>query len=751
MANAIKKISVQRGYDVTRYALNCFGGAGGQHACMVADSLGMTRVLIHPFSSLLSAYGMGLADIRATREQAIELPFGPKSLAAIKRIGASLGKTVKSEVAGQGVPVGKIKVFVRAHIRYAGTDTALVVAAGALPAMQRAFEKAHKARFGFIDRAKQIVVEAVSVEAVGGGAKFSEKAAKRGRGKLPRPSRRTQFYSGGQWHKANVYTRDQLKPGSRVKGAAIIIEPHQTIVIEPGWQAALTAKNHLVLTRTVALKRTHAIGTHADPIMLEVFNNLFMSIAEQMGVSLQNTAYSVNIKERLDFSCAVFAHDGTLVANAPHMPVHLGSMDRSVETIIRDNKGKIAPGDVYAINAPYNGGTHLPDITVCTPVFDDKKKKILFWVASRGHHADVGGISPGSMSPNATTIEQEGVYMDNFKLVDRGRFREKELMAALTGAKYPARNPVQNINDIKAQIAANEKGVAELRKMVVHFTMPVVQAYMQHVQDNAAESVRRVIDRLHDAEFSYEMDQGTVIKVKITVDKKKREATVDFTGTSPQQPTNFNAPEPVTRAAVLYVFRVMVDDDIPMNAGCLRPINIVVPPKSMLTPEYPAAVVAGNVETSQAVTNCLFGALGALAAAQGTMNNLNFGNAKYQYYETICSGSPAGPRLQRHRRRAHAHDQYAADRSGSAGVPLSGGAGGFPHPHRLRRQGQMARRRRHPPHHPLPGKDGMHDFVRPPPRAAVWPGGRRSRARSARTGRAARTAAWSACKAATTP
>jgi 5-oxoprolinase (ATP-hydrolysing) len=643
MANAIKKISVQRGYDVTRYALNCFGGAGGQHACLVADSLGMTRVLIHPFSSLLSAYGMGLADIRATRQQAIELPFGDKALAAIKRIGTALGRVVKAEVAGQGVTAGKIKIFVRAHIRYAGTDTALVGGAGALPAMQRAFEKAHKARFGFIDRSKQMVVEAVSVEAVGGGAKFSEKTVKRARGKLPAPARRTNFFSAGEWHKANVFTRSQLKPGATVKGAAIIVEPHQTIVVEPGWQAELSAKNHLVLTRAKKLKRTHAIGTHADPIMLEVFNNLFMSIAEQMGVSLQNTAYSVNIKERLDFSCAVFSHDGTLVANAPHMPVHLGSMDRSVETIIRDNTGKIAPGDVYAINAPYNGGTHLPDITVCTPVFDDRKKKILFWVASRGHHADVGGISPGSMSPNATTIEQEGVYMDNFKLVERGRFREAALMAALTGAKYPARNPVQNINDIKAQIAANEKGVAELRKMVVHFTMPVVQAYMQHVQDNAAESVRRVIDRLHDSEFSYEMDQGTVIKVKISVDKSRREATVDFTGTSPQQPTNFNAPEPVTRAAVLYVFRVMVDDDIPMNAGCLRPINIVIPAHSMLTPEYPAAVVAGNVETSQAITNCLFGALGALAAAQGTMNNLNFGNARYQYYETICSGSPAGP------------------------------------------------------------------------------------------------------------
>jgi len=653
MANAIKKISVQRGYDVTHYALNCFGGAGGQHACLVADALGMTRVLIHPFSSLLSAYGMGLADIRATREQAIELPFGAKARTAVERIAARLGKTARAEVEGQGVPDGKIKVIVRAHIRYAGTDTALVIDAGKLAGarvavadlkkMQSSFERAHKARFGFIDRNKQLVIEAVSVEAVGGGAKFKESAGSRTRKALPEPAKRTRFFSQGEWHDAAVYTREQLRPGQKVAGAAIIIEPHQTVVVEPGWQAELTAKNHLVLARVVPLERTHAIGTEADPVMLEVFNNLFMSIAEQMGVSLQNTAYSVNIKERLDFSCAVFSAEGALVANAPHMPVHLGSMDRAVETIIRENEGRIAPGDVYAINAPYNGGTHLPDITVCTPVFDDKKHKILFWVASRGHHADVGGISPGSMSPNATTIEEEGVLFDNFKLVDRGRFREKELTEALTGAKYPARNPVQNINDIKAQIAANEKGVAELRKMVEQFTLPVVEAYMRHVQDNAAESVRRVIDRLHDSSFEYEMDQGTWIKVKITVDKEKRKARVDFTGTSPQQPTNFNAPEPVTRAAVLYVFRVMVDDEIPMNAGCLRPIDIVIPKRSMLSPEYPAAVVAGNVETSQAVTDTLFGALGSLAAAQGTMNNLNFGNKKYQYYETICSGSPAGP------------------------------------------------------------------------------------------------------------
>jgi 5-oxoprolinase (ATP-hydrolysing) len=654
MANAIKKISVQRGYDVTRYALNCFGGAGGQHACLVADALGMTKVLIHPFSSLLSAYGMGLADIRATRQQAIEEPLGDQALASIETIGRRLGEDARREVVGQGVAADNVTILVRAHVRYAGTDTALVVPAfsGAadqrtvgpsLEALKAAFETAHRARFGFVDETKTLVVEAVSVEAIGGGAKFSEPTFTITTAPLPIPAQRTNFYSSGAWHDASVYTRDQLAPGHKVAGPAIIVEPHQTVVVEDGWQAEVTAKNHLVLARIVPLARSHAIGTKADPIMLEIFNNLFMSIAEQMGVALQNTAYSVNIKERLDFSCAVFAHDGTLVANAPHMPVHLGSMDRAVETIIRENAGRIRPGDVYAINAPYNGGTHLPDITVCTPVFDDDARDILFWVASRGHHADVGGISPGSMSPNATTIEEEGVYIDNFKLVDRGRFRGKELHALLTGARYPARNPVQNINDLKAQIAANEKGVQELRKMTAQFTLPVVQAYMQHVQDNAAESVRRVIDRLHDSEFAYEMDQGTVIKVRITVDKGKREATVDFTGTSPPQPTNFNAPEPVTRAAVLYVFRVMVDDDIPMNAGCLRPINIVIPKHSMLSPEYPAAVVAGNVEVSQAVTDTLFGALGALAAAQGTMNNLNFGNARHQYYETICSGSPAGP------------------------------------------------------------------------------------------------------------
>jgi 5-oxoprolinase (ATP-hydrolysing) len=651
MANAIKKISVQRGYDVTRYALNSFGGAGGQHACLVADALGMTTVLIHPFSSLLSAYGMGLADIRATRQQAIEESFGDGARASIGAIGKRLGAQARDEVVGQGIPAPAVTVQLSAHLRYAGTDTALAVNAGMLSAaelatlseMKSSFEAAHMARFGFIDQTKELVVEAVSVEAVGGSTKFAEPVLPPASGPLPAPECMTRFYSGGAWHEAAVFTRRQLARGHKVSGPAIVIEPHQTIVVEDGWQAEIRDRNHLVLVRVVALKRRSAIGTAADPVMLEIFNNLIMSIAEQMGVALQNTAYSVNIKERLDFSCAVFDGTGALIANAPHMPVHLGSMDRAVETVIRENAGAIAPGDVYAINAPYNGGTHLPDITVCTPVFDDDGARILFWVASRGHHADIGGVSPGSMSPNATTIEQEGVYIDKLKLVDRGRFCEAELSALLTGAKYPARNPRQNVNDLKAQIAANQKGANELRKMVAQFGLPVVEAYMRHVQDNAAESVRRVIDRLHDCEFAYEMDQGTWIKVRISVDKRKREATVDFTGTSPQQPSNFNAPEPVTRAAVLYVFRVMVDDDIPMNAGCLEPIRIVIPERSMLSPEYPAAVVAGNVETSQAVTNCLFGALGAMAAAQGTMNNLNFGNEKYQYYETICSGSPAGP------------------------------------------------------------------------------------------------------------
>ena len=643
MAEAIKTISVARGYDVTRYALNSFGGAGGQHACDVADALAITTILIHPLSSLLSAYGMGLADIRAQRAQGVEEPLDAGALARVGLIADALADAAVAEVEGQGVEREAITVHRRAHLRYAGSDTPIEVALGSPAGIRRAFERAHKQRFGFIDRAKALVIEAVSAEAVGGGARFAERTLGVGKGGRIVPVRVTRIFSRGTWRDANVYLRESLPIGASLDGPALVIDPHQTIVIEPGWRASITPKNHVVMRRVEPLPRREAIGSKADPVMLEIFNNLFMSIAEQMGVTLQNTAYSVNIKERLDFSCAVFDRHGRLVANAPHMPVHLGSMDRSVEAIIKENEGRIRAGDVYALNAPYNGGTHLPDITVCTPVFDESGTTILFWTASRGHHADIGGVAPGSMSPLATSIHEEGVYIDNFLLVERGRFRERELYELLASGPWPARNPLQNVNDLKAQIAANEKGVRELRRMVEAFSLETVEAYMGHVQDNADESVRRVIDRLVDSEASSVSDQGAVIKVRISVDKEKREATVDFTGTSPQQPDNFNAPEPVTRAAVLYVFRVMVDDDIPMNAGCLRPIRVILPEGSMLSPRYPAAVVAGNVEVSQAVTDTLFAALGELGSAQGTMNNLTFGDATYQYYETICSGAPAGP------------------------------------------------------------------------------------------------------------
>ncbi|MCP5071788.1 MAG: 5-oxoprolinase [Rhodobacteraceae bacterium] len=642
MANAIKTISVQRGYDVSGYALTCFGGAGGQHACAVADALGMKTVHVHPQSGILSAYGMGLANIRANRTQAIAKPLSDATLVQIAPTMDELVNIVRAEVEAQGVAESAQRTFPRLHLRYQGTDSPLEVDFADLRQMVTSFEDAHRARFGFIFEGKEIVVEALEVETVGGGAGINEPVTEATDHKRD-ADRYAGVFAGDEWHDAEVHSkRSELKPGLAIDGPALIVEPHQTIVIEPGWQGRVTERNHVVLSRVVPLPKSYAIGTDADPMMLEVFNNLFMSIAEQMGLTLQNTAYSVNIKERLDFSCAVFAADGSLVANAPHMPVHLGSMDRSVESIIAQNKGNMRPGDVFALNAPYNGGTHLPDITVVTPVFDDAGNDILFYTASRGHHADVGGTAPGSMTPLATTVDEEGVLFDNFHLVKQGAFQEAALLKLLTNHKYPCRNPHQNVADLKAQIAANEMGVAEMRKMVNNFGLEVVHAYMGHVQDNAEESVRRVLDALHDSEYETQTDQGATIRVRITVDKTQREATVDFTGTSDQQPTNFNAPEPVTRAAVLYAFRLMVQGDIPMNAGCLRPIRIIVPDGCMLKPSYPAAVVAGNVETSQHVTNTLLGALGSIANSQGTMNNLTFGNDTYQYYETICSGSPAG-------------------------------------------------------------------------------------------------------------
>ena len=658
MANAIKKISVQRGHDVTRYLLNCFGGAGGQHACLVADALGMTSILIHPLSGLLSAYGIGLARLFASRQQALVKPLGEDNRDAIMTLIDRLAEQVGKELEAQGVPDDAIDWRPILHLRYEGTDTALPVAFRdtSLSAALMAFEAAHKAQFGFISHDKPVIVEAISVEGLDGRS-VVETEAEHAVNISPRQTTRTRpLFTAGQWHEAGIFLREELQPGHYVVGPALIIEANQTVVVEPGWQADVTARNHILLKRREELVRSQAIGTHqADPVMLEVFNNLFMSIAEQMGVTLQNTAHSVNIKERLDFSCAVFDQSGALIANAPHMPVHLGSMDRSVETVIRLNAGQIRPGDVFALNAPYNGGTHLPDITVVTPVFAQETPSvesdpsstpaILFWVASRGHHADIGGTAPGSMTPLATTVEEEGVLIDNFRLVDQGRFCEKELISLLSEHPYPARNVAQNVADLKAQIAANEKGVAELHKMVGNFGLDVVEAYMGHVQDNAAESVARVITTLDDSEHRYLTDTGQMIRVAIRIDRDKRRATVDFTGTSPAEANNFNAPEPVTRAAVLYCFRVMAEGAIPMNAGCLRHVDIIIEDGSMLKPAYPRAVVAGNVETSQHVTNAIFAALGVLANAQGTMNNLTFGNDTYQYYETICSGSPAGYRL----------------------------------------------------------------------------------------------------------
>ena len=644
MANAIKKISVARGYDVTRYTLQCFGGAGGQHACLVADALGMNSVFVHPLAGVLSAYGMGLADQGVMREAAVEQPLADDALPAIRERLEALAAEARAEIQRQGASSGDVQVIRRAHVRYAGTDSALVVAFedGSVPAITAGFEAAYRRRFAFLMEGRGLIVEAVSVEAVAGGdAPVEPRVAAVAAAPAP-VTERVRMYSGGRWHDAALVVREGIRPGHRVDGPAIIAEKNATTVVEPGWQARVTELDHLVLQRVVARERRNAIGTNVDPVMLEVFNNLFMNIAEQMGLQLQNTAYSVNIKERLDFSCALFDADGNLIANAPHMPVHLGSMSESIKTVMRRNAGSTQPGDVFALNDPYHGGTHLPDITIVTPVFDDAGQHILFYVASRGHHADVGGTTPGSMPPFSTRVQEEGVQIDNFRLVERGRLREAEMIALLEGGEYPSRNPAQNIADMKAQIAANEKGVQELRRMVEQFGLDVVRAYMGHVQDNAEESVRRVITRLKDGRFTLPLDNGAQISVEIRVDAARRSARIDFTGTSAQLTNNFNAPTAVCMAAVLYVFRTLVGDDIPLNAGCLKPLEVIIPPHSMLNPDPPASVVAGNVETSTCITNALYGALGVMAAGQCTMNNFTFGNERHQYYETISGGSGAG-------------------------------------------------------------------------------------------------------------
>ncbi len=643
MANAIKHISVQRGHDVTEYTLCCFGGAAGQHACLVADALAMTRVFIHPFAGVLSAYGMGLADQAALKEKAVESTLGD---AALEPELEALAQAATQELVSQGVEEKGVRVLRRVHLKYEGTDTALIVAYATAEEMKKQFETAYQKQFSFLMPGKVLIVEAISVEALSSGvAPLSDRAfSKDGKGAIgDKPETIVRMFTGGQWHQTPLYRREKMVPGQKVDGPTIIAEANATTVVEPGWRAEVTKLDNLVLERVVPREKRVALGTRADPVMLEIFNNLFMSIAEQMGLRLQNTAYSVNIKERLDFSCALFDEAGNLIANAPHMPVHLGSMGESIKTVMRENAGRMKPGNVYMLNAPYNGGTHLPDVTVITPVFDEQGEDILFYVGSRGHHADIGGITPGSMPPDSKTVEEEGVLIDNFLLVEEGRLREKEAIALLRSGRYPVRNVQQNLADLQAQIAANEKGLQALREMVAHFGLDVVRAYMRHVQDNAEESVRRVIGVLKDGEFELPLDNGAVIRVKIRIGADRRSARIDFTGTSAQLPSNFNAPSAVSMAAVLYVFRTLVDDEIPLNAGCLKPLEVVIPQRSMLNPRYPAAVVAGNVETSQCATDALYGALGVLAASQGTMNNFTFGNDRYQYYETIAGGSGAGP------------------------------------------------------------------------------------------------------------
>jgi 5-oxoprolinase (ATP-hydrolysing) len=646
MANAIKQISVQRGYDVTQYTLACFGGAGGQHACLVADALGMTRVFIHPLAGVLSAYGMGLADVRAMRQRALELPLDTHALAACETAFADLAEASRGEVTAQRIDDSRITLCYKLHVKYDGTDTALEVDFDRdVATVVAQFESLYRTRYGFLMPNRALIVEAVAVEAIGSTQQAGDERwpLAEHASAAPAPITTTRIFTGGEWRETPVFDRDAMAPGAKIDGPAIIKERTGTTVVEPGWQLVVTRHNHMVAERTVALETRHAAGTQADPVLLEVFNNLFMSIAEQMGVTLANTSYSVNIKERLDFSCALFDANGNLIANAPHMPVHLGSMGESVRTIIERRAGTMRPGDAFALNAPYAGGTHLPDVTIIMPVFASGSSEPMFYVAARGHHADIGGVTPGSMPPDSVHVDEEGVLLDNVQLVAEGKFLEGRMRDKLLSGRWPVRNVEQNLADLRAQVAACTKGAQELDRMCAQFGVDTVRAYMQHVQDNAEEVVRRTLSVLKDGRFEYPFDDGAKIVVSVSIDKVKRSAIIDFAGTSEQQPNNFNAPSAICKAAVLYVFRTLVDEDIPLNAGCLKPLDIRIPEGSMLNPRYPAAVVAGNVETSQVVTDALYGALGVLAGAQGTMNNFTFGNDRVQYYETICGGAGAGP------------------------------------------------------------------------------------------------------------
>ena len=653
MANAVKRISVMRGHDVSLYTLQCFGGAGGQHAGLVADLLGMSRVFIHPFAGVLSAYGMGLADQIAMREAALERELNLEGLSAAAALAARLQDEAAAELRAQGLAGDALKHVARIHVRYQSTDTALPCALPPTPEgvalVRDEFERSYRRRFEFVVPGQGLVIEAVSVECIAPGADSpAPQSLDRNAPHEPAASVEISMYCLADalpagWRPARLYQAQALGPGARIAGPAILADRNATTVVEPGWEARGVDGGCIELRRVERRRAEHALGSHVDPIMLELFNNIFMNIAEQMGLRLQNTAYSVNIKERLDFSCALFDAAGSLIANAPHMPVHLGSMSESIRTVI-DRNPQMRSGDVYVLNDPYHGGTHLPDITVVTPVYlDAADLKPGFFVASRGHHADIGGVTPGSMPPFSARIEEEGVLIDNFKLVEGGRLREAAMHELLCSGIHPSRNPAQNLADMRAQIAANAKGSSELKALVAQYGRDTVRAYMQHVQDNAEESVRRVITSLKDGEFTLPLDNGASIQVALRVDASARSACIDFTGTSAQLHDNFNAPRAVTTAAVLYVFRTLIDDDIPLNAGCLKPLRIVLPDACMLNPESPAAVVAGNVETSMCVTNALYGALGVMAAGCCTMSNLTFGNGQYQYYETIAGGSGAGP------------------------------------------------------------------------------------------------------------
>ncbi|NGZ85672.1 hydantoinase B/oxoprolinase family protein [Duganella aceris] len=641
MAQAIKSISVERGYDVSRYAMCCFGGAGGQHACRVADVLGMTKIVIHPFAGVLSAFGMGLADIRAMREGAVEQPLSAAALDALQPQLAALARDAGDDLLAQQVAADDIRIELCARLKYQDSDSAFVIPLGDVAGMSAAFAALYRGRFGFVMEGQPLVIESVSAEAVGAGdgADFVIEVPAGGGDDAPA---RVYSYVDGHTVPIALHVRSELPVGSRVAGPALIREQIATTVVDSGWTARVLPDHSLMLERTMAAGSMHKMTTAVHPIHLEIFNNLFMAIARQMGTTLENTAYSVNMKERLDFSCAIFDRHGNLIANAPHIPVHLGSMSDSVLCVIRQHAATMAPGDAYVLNVPYNGGTHLPDITVVCPVYGGGAEP-LFYVAARGHHGDVGGITPGSMPPNSTTIEEEGVLLDNIKIVDKGVFLESLVRGLFAAGPWPSRNIDQNISDLIAQLGACETGANELLKAVATHGEDVVLAYMGHVQDNAEAAVRKAIGGLRDASFAYEMDDGAVLKVKLTIDHASRSATVDFSGTSEQRPTNFNAPLSVCKAAVLYVFRTLIDSDIPMNEGVLKPLKLIIPEGSMLNPCYPAAVVAGNVEVSQYVTDALYGALGVMSASQGTMNNFTFGNDEHQYYETIAGGSGAGP------------------------------------------------------------------------------------------------------------